>query len=253
MPSRYLSLLFALCVAVAAGCGGTKKEPAAANNKVADDLDVPKSLKTGPVSKATGPDGGVETTPTNDAGPAAAVDGGATVSANAAFVTFRLQNSTDKDIELNLNRGWSIVVRAYSGDPKQHTAKAIEMFPRFCTAACTAPREDRCPICKRPKVGRKEKEAQKREVIAAGKHLDIPWDGKVFGYKRTRGKHRRRCRCYETTPVPNNTYTVEAFGLHITTSAKKRSVLQKAKAEMIIDGSGKKQVIVLDFKPAPTK
>jgi len=247
MLSRSALIVVAMSFVLVAACGGTKKDTTT-NRKVADDLDVPKGLsKTDPM--ATGPDGGVGALPSNDAGAGAAVtpDAGPITDPNAPFVTFRLKNSTSKDIELNLNQGWKLVVIAYTG-VRFKGAISLEMFPRFCTAACSSAKADRCPYCKKPKGNKNEKDAQKRQVIPPGKTFDIPWDGTVHKYKKTRGKRGKRCSCFTTSNVKDNTYNVEAFGLHITTSAKKRSKLQRAKATMKTDGSTK-QVVLLDFKP----
>lgn len=250
MLYRTSTLIILSSFLAAAACGGkqeqrtTTKRPG--ESHVGDDLDVGKGLSKNPDAAA---DAGVGAG-TTDGGAPVAVTPDAGLPADAPLVTFRLKNSTDKDIELNLNKGWGIVIFAYTG-VRGKGAKGIVMFPRHCTAACSVDKADRCPVCTTPK-GTKEKDAQKREVIAPGKHLDVPWKGEVYAYKKTRGARWSRCECHEVKQVKDDTYTVEAYGLHITTSAKKRSKLQRAKAAMTINGKTP-QVVELDFPAQPAK
>ena len=88
-----------------------------------------------------------------------------------------------------------------------------------------------------------------REVVAPGASLDLPWDGQVFVYEKTRGANRQRCECYRTEEVPPETYTVKVCGLRLTKSAAKSTKLQCAETTMTVPAD-EPQVITVEF-PAP--
>ncbi|MEM9493768.1 MAG: hypothetical protein AAGC55_31770, partial [Myxococcota bacterium] len=87
------------------------------------------------------------------------------------------------------------------------------------------------------------------EIVAPGASYDVPWDGQVYVYKKTRGSRdgkRVRCECFDKEPVPDETYTVRACGLRLTKSAKKSTRLQCVEGSMSFPATGP-QVIELDF------
>jgi hypothetical protein len=84
--------------------------------------------------------------------------------------------------------------------------------------------------------------------VGPGDEIEVPWDGRIFQYERTRGRRkgkRRRCECHRTEPAPTGIYTVRACGLRLTRSATRRSQLQCETAEMRLPAAG--QRIEFDF------
>jgi len=226
---------------VALSCGGKQSTGSEtggskSNDSVADDLDVPGEMGGDKnTADGTSGDSGAES-------PAAA--------GNKTPVTFRLENMADSELSFSLDRGWQPVIIAYSGTPPN--AKGILMFPKFCTAACDAAENEVCPVCEQPENVKDIKAAEKREIVAPGDSLDVPWDGQVFEYKKTKGKQDRKrvdCDCYTKAEVPPETYTVKACGLRITKSAKKASKLQCVDGQMTFPSDGP-QVVELKF-PRP--
>jgi hypothetical protein len=162
-------------------------------------------------------------------------------------VTFRLKNSAKDELVFSLDKGWQPVIFAFSGKPPKATP--ILMFPKFCTAACDLDEADRCPYCAEPEKVKDIKAAEKREVVAPGASLDVPWDGQVHVYENTRGKREgksTKCECFRKQPVPPESYTVRACGLRITKSAKSSTKYQCVEATMNFPAEGP-QTVELDF------
>lgn len=238
---KYVQNLIMLLV-IAAACGGTQKPANAQNGPdtagMADDLDVGSRAMdkagSGAADRLGDPDR-----------PGDAVT--ATEPAAPAPVTFRLKNSADQELVFSVDKGWQPVIFAFSGKPPK--AKPILMFSKFCTASCEVSADARCPYCPAPETTKDAKAAEKREVVAAGTSLDVPWDGQVFVYEKTRGKQDGKstsCECYRTQPVPPATYTVRACGLRVTTSATESTKYQCVEGSMVFPAEGP-QVVELDF------
>jgi hypothetical protein len=208
-----------------AACGGGQKtdtnEDVGTSHKEGggDDLDVDD--KNAPV------DG-------TDAGDSVAVDDPPV--ADGPPVTFVIKNTAKSDLVFSLDRGWQPIILAYSGEPPN--AKSILMFETHCTTSCDTERADRCPICEEPERVADIKKAEKREIVKPGGSLEVPWDGEVFVYEKTRGPRKRRCQCSKKEPVPPETYTIRSCGLRLTQDAKKRSNLQCVKGSMTLPADG---------------
>ena len=237
---KYLHTLTILAVALACSCGSAQtgsNPPRGSNggNPDDDDLDVADHATT---HQST--EDGQDTT-----------DGTGDVAVGEQPpVTFRLKNSAADELVFSLDRGWQPVIFGFSGKPPN--AKAIVMFPKFCTAACDVAETERCPSCPQPEKVKDIRAAEKREVVAPGSKLDVPWDGQIFVYKETRAKQDGRkttCECHTREPVPPETYTVRACGLRLTKVAAKSTKLQCVEGKMTFPASGP-QVVELDF-PAP--
>jgi hypothetical protein len=154
----------------------------------------------------------------------------------APAVTFSLVNTAKEDLVFSLDRGWQPVIFGYSGTPGVD-AKPIVMFPMHCTASCVAAAEERCPVCVQPSTttAKEAVAAEKREVAAPGTSIDVPWDGQVYGYEKTRGGDAgRSCQCWRQAEPPAATYTIKACGFRITKEANKRSQLQCVEAPLAL-------------------
>ena len=160
------------------------------------------------------------------------IEEGATEEGPPAAVTFVLRNSHDLELAFNMDYGWQPSLFAYTGKPPR--AVSILMFPKFCTESCEASTEERCPVCEQPEKASDVLAAQKMEKVAPGEELEVPWDGQVFVYEKTRGANKARCECHRTEPAPEGTYTVKACGLRLTTTAEERSRLQCVEGEMTL-------------------
>lgn len=231
-------VLLCLPISFVLACGGTPKkdtettpvgESTAGSNPAgpADDLDV---------ADGTGTDG------TNGA-EGSAEESGKSASDGSASVTFRLKNTYKDDLVLSLDKGYGAVIFAYSGKPPK--AKSILMFPKHCTAACSAGASERCPVCEAPTNVKDIKAAEKREVIASGKSLDVPWDGQVYVYEDT-DADGKSCKCFKRADVPPEKYTIKACGLRVTKSATKSTKIQCESAEATFPGDGA-QIVELEF------
>jgi hypothetical protein len=163
-------------------------------------------------------------------------------------VTFVLKNS-DEALELafNMDLGWQPNLFAYRGKPPK--AVSILMFPKFCTESCDMAASQRCPTCEQPEGTKDILAAQKMEKVAPGEELEVPWDGQMFVYEKTRAR-KTQCECHRTEAAPAGTYTVKACGLRLTTTAEERSRLQCAEARMKLP-SEEPQRVELDFGAAP--
>jgi hypothetical protein len=128
-----------------------------------------------------------------------------------APVTFVLRNDGTDDLLFSIDKGWQPLLFAFTGKPPK--AKAIIMFPKANSASCEAPDEERCPVA--PPAPEKAKDviaAEKREIVAAGQTLEVPWDAAAFAYEKTKvGK--KKCECYRAAPAEPATYSVRACGL----------------------------------------
>ena len=219
------------------GCGGTQSpansEPMDGTNAepAAESLDVPAGL--------SGQDGMVP-----------GEEGADALPEEPAAVTFRLVNQAKEDLVFSTDKGWQPVIFAFSGEPPN--AKSILMFPKFCTASCDAAAEERCPYCPEPERVREVKDAEQREVVAAGASIEVPWDGEIYVYEKTRGTRdgkKKRCDCYRKELVPPETYTVRACGLRITKTASSTTKYQCVDGTMAFPAEGP-QVVTLEF-PKP--
>ncbi|MCP4443713.1 MAG: hypothetical protein GY811_00010 [Myxococcales bacterium] len=148
-------------------------------------------------------------------------------AASDSPVTFVLKNSGNESLFLNMDKGWSAVIYAYSGTPPN--AKSILMFQTHCTASCDSAPEDVCPLCEAPERLAEIRAAENHDEVAVGDQRAVPWDGLAFSYKKTRGTRNNkhvRCSCSTTAEPAPETYTIKACGLRKTQSAKSRSKYQ---------------------------
>ena len=163
------------------------------------------------------------------------IDGGlpADAAPPPAPVTFVLHNEAEENLVLNMDRGYQPVILAYSGKPPN--AQSILMFPTHCTASCEAPAEEVCPVCEEPEKVKEIQAAEQRIVIAPGESHEVPWDGQVFRYEKTKGVNEKgrakRCKCWHLEEAAAETYTVKACALRLTQTAEQSSRLQ------CVDGS----------------
>ena len=217
--------------AIGLSCGGATSDAGASPGSA--------RAATGAGDDGTGRDGGVGF--------------GEDATPKPAAVTFVLENThPEQDLVFSLDRGWQPVIFAYSGEPPNATP--ILMFPKHCTAACDADEEERCPVCPEPTEVQDIKAAQKREVVAPGEILEVEWDAKVFVYRDAQGTRNGRsasCECYDTEPVPEQTYTVRGCGFRVTTEPNRPSTYQCVQAEMTFPADGP-LVVELEF-PDPAE
>lgn len=202
-----VSSLFAL--AVAAGCGGKQSQPTGPDP--ADSLDVAQPTPDAAMPNPCGD-------PANPCVPAEPE-----VDPNAPLVTFELHNAHTNDLAFAIDKGWSLAISGYSGQPPKATP--IILFPMHCTASCEVTKTDGCPVCAKPEKAADERAAEVREVVAAGATFELPWDGEIHVYEKTRVKGTR-CDCFTKKAIEPGTYTLRACGLRITTSAKATSKFQ---------------------------
>jgi hypothetical protein len=224
MRNLLMILMFA-----AAACGGT--QDSVASTPVGEGGSSPATDEPGEAAEGGAGQAGKE----------------ASAASAAPAVTFRLKNTAKEELVFSLDKGWQPVIFAFSGKPPKATP--ILMFPKFCTASCDLDEAERCPHCVEPDKVKDIKAAEKREVVAPGATLDVPWDGQVHVYENTRGKREGKsvkCECFRKQPVPAETYTVRACGLRITKSAKSSTRYQCVEATMSFPAEGP-QVVELDF------
>ncbi len=200
---------------LALGCGGgqstNSKNGNLGQSSKGDDLDDNGATGTGGGQEGEGQEPETTTEPEKPADP----------------VTFVIKNSGAEDLVFSTDKGWQPIIFAFSGKPPK--AKPIIMFPKFCTSSCDAEPEERCPFCPEPEKVKEIRAAEKREIVAPGKTLEVGWDAEVFVYERTKGKRdgrTKRCDCYRKEPVAAETYTVRVCGLRVTKVAEERSKLQ---------------------------
>lgn len=231
-------------VALLLGCGGTQNpassEPLGDTHErvASDDMDPSTDVSGDPAGPGAEDEVGTGAEP----GPAPVEEPPA--------VTFRLVNTAKQDLAFSIDKGWQPVIFAFSGKPPN--AKSILMFPKFCTASCDAAAEEVCPYCPEPENVKEAKASEQRQVVAAGDSIEVPWDGEIFVYEKTRGTRdgkRQRCDCYRKEPVPPETYTVRACGLRITKTADRSTKYQCVDGTMSFPADGPQEVI-LEF-PTP--
>jgi hypothetical protein len=227
---RRVGIFSVMIVGIVLGCGGSQapaQSPPGDTHATGEDLD---SVPAGMGEEGAEP--AEESTP----------------PAPQAPVTFRLVNRASEDLVFSIEKGWQTSFIAFSGQPPN--AKPIIMFPKFCTASCDVAAEEVCPVCEAPEKVDEVKAAEQRQVVASGASLDVPWDGQVFVYEKTRGARRKQpCECHRTQEVPPETYTVKVCGLRLTKSAAKSTRLQCVQTTMTVP-SEEPQVITVEF-PAP--
>jgi hypothetical protein len=161
----------------------------------------------------------------------------------AAAVTFVMNNTYSEELVFNMDRGWGANILAFRGKPPK--AVSIIPFAKYCTAACDAPADERCPFCPEPETLKDKKESQHFEHVASGGHLEVPWDGKVHVYSKTQGVRegkKRRCECYRVEDAQPGTYQVKACGLRLTKTANQRSQLQCVEASLTVPASAPERV-----------
>lgn len=238
MNTQALATFLAACLLVTA-CGGSQ---------AADSGATPGQTHS---TSGDGSTGGTESGDDID-GPLggdtdSSTDGGetpdSTDTASDSPVTFKLKNTGDESLFLNMDKGWQAVIYAYSGTPPN--AKSILMFPTHCTASCDAAPEDICPVCEEPERVAEIKAAENHDEVAPGDSRLVPWDGLAFQYKKARGK-RAKCKCYGTAEPAPETYTIKACGLRKTQSAKARSKYQCVESSLTIPVE-EPVVVELDF------
>ena len=209
-------------LAVGVACGGSGKGEAtgpAAGESSGGDPETPGGAEGG---EGGGEAGTTEGETPTEAGPPAAV-------------TFVLKNSHTEELAFNMDRGWGINIFAYTGKPPK--AKTIVMFPKHCTTACSLDEAERCPVCPEPERVKDIKAAQKMEKVAAGGELEVPWDGQVLVYSKTKGAasgKSKKCECSAPEAAADGEYTVKACGLRLTTEVGKNTQIQCVEATMTL-------------------
>ena len=188
-----------------------------------------KSSDAGGTGSSTGEStsegGGGTSAPGGDAGPteAAAPDAGPPPAA----VTFVFKNSHTEELAFSMNKGWGANIFAFTGKPPKATSYVL--FPAYCTAACEAPDEERCPFCPEPETAKEKIAAQKFEKVAPDGTLEVPWDGKALVYEKCKGTRdgkTKKCQCYRQSDPPPGEYTVRVCGLRLTKEVGTDSTLQ---------------------------
>lgn len=237
------SLLFLALAALALACGGGKQTDP---ERPGDTHTSKRGADQGDEGEGDSGEGEGET----EEGEGQPVEGEGETQEEGppAAVTFVLKNSDDaQELAFNMDLGWNTSLFAYRGKPPK--AVSILMFPKFCTESCEASAEERCPTCPQPERTQDILAAQKLEKVAPGEELEVPWDGQMFVYEKTRA-NKVRCECHRSEPAPEGTYTVKACGLRLTTTAEERSRLQCAEAEMTLPAEEPIRV-ELDFGTPP--
>jgi len=154
-----------------------------------------------------------------------------------------LRNEGDGELMFPTTKGWQTVIFAYTGKPPK--AKPILLFESYCTASCSSP--EACPVCKEPKNKKEELAMAKVETASAGSSVKVPWDGKMFLYQKAPGK--QKCKCWNKTDPPQDTYTLKACGLRPSKQAGKPSKPTCAETQVVLGpGEGSPPVITLSFK-----
>ena len=168
--------------------------------------------------------------------------------APTAPVTFELKNEGAGDLVFALDKGWQPVLFAFSGKPPK--AKAVMLFPTWCTESCDLAPDAVCPVCKIPEKKKEEAEETKREIAPAGGTVKVEWDGQVYGYEKTKGA-KRKCKCWRKVAPPAETYTVKACGLRPSKEIGKPSRPVCAEGQLVLplaEGAAP-QVVTLTFAP----
>ncbi len=227
---RNLTVILLFLVLIA--CGGSKQGPAVGQSTASHDGSGPADLD----AELKNPDGNPSQPSTTPPPPA-----------TPALVTLVVQNSAAEELVFNLDRGWASAVAAYSGTPPN--AVAIEPYPRHCTMGCDATPDEVCMSCPEPENLQDIRAAQKLERVPAGGSFEIPWDGQVHNYQKTKNAEGKRCQCFGKAAPAAADYTFQVCGLRLTQEAKKKSKLQCVKANLTLPVSSP-QKITFDF-PTP--
>ncbi len=225
-------------------CGGGQKK-----DGTVEDLDTAPDNTANAAGNGESPEPGAA-----DAGPAeAAIDAGAAVPEGPA-VTIKIKNTWSEDLEFNLTEGWGSRILMFSGKPPK--AVSILPFAKSCTASCDAEPKDRCPVCKKPTSLGQIRKAQKAAttVVKAGEAIEVPWDGQVHTYEKTKA-NRRKCNCHKLAPVAEGSYTVRVCGLRLSKEHRKHSKLQCVDlVDALTFPADRRQVLEADFgDPNPKK
>lgn len=227
---KRLSLLFGLCALGCANVPRAPTEPSPGTTHIATKAVPPQEAPQEAPPAATLP----TSEPTQAATP-------------ASSVAFELKNSGADDLVFAVDKGWQPVIFAYSGQPP--TAKSVLLFPTACTTACDAAEGERCPRCDAEtdpvKVKQKERAETKREVAPANGSVNVPWDGKILVYEKTKSG-KRKCKCWKKSEPPAGEYTVKACGLRPSREAGKHSTPVCAEKRVTLPATG---TITLDFAP----
>ncbi len=154
-----------------------------------------------------------------------------------------LKNDGDSELMFGVTKGWQPVIFAYTGKPPK--AKPILLFESYCTASCSAPEDEVCPVCKEPKNKKEELAMAKYETAPAGGSVKVPWDGKMLVYQKASGKHR--CKCWSKADPPPDTYTIKACGLRPATQPGKPSKPTCAQTEVTLGPGESPPTITLTF------
>jgi hypothetical protein len=192
-PRRTLALSLSL---VFWACGGGQKQVVA--------TEPPPPPPEDPAYKVPPPDGGIPATQPSDSVVVPPQP------ASTAPVTFELKNDGPGDLVFALDKGWQPVLFAFSGKPPK--AKAVMLFPTWCTDSCDAAPDAVCPVCKIPEKKKEEAEETKREIAKPGGVVKVEWDGQVYAYEKAKGT-KKKCKCWRKSAPPAETYTVKACGL----------------------------------------
>ncbi len=229
MTQTLLASMMALVLACGGGGQSTKDQNIGDTHATSDDDgDVPLAGRTG------------DTGDTGDQAP-------------QSRVVFQIVNSGSTQLSFNMNKGWQPVIFAWSGE-RGRGAKPIEMFARHCTASCDLGEEEICPYCPPPENNKAARAAQKYEHVPAGETLDVPWDGQVFKYEKTRGVtngKKSRCKCHRMDdPLPED-YTVMVCGMLLTAKANVRSKQQCVEAKMTLPAQQTPMTVSFDFPDPP--
>ncbi len=235
MKTQALAKVLAAGLLFATACGGTQ---------AADGGETPGQTHTTPSGNGDHVAGDDDDIDSPLQTPSDAADAGATAPASDALVTFVLKNSGSDTLFLNMDKGLQAVISGYSG--KVPNAKQLLLFPTHCTASCDSPPEEICPTCEEPQRVKDIKAAENHQPVEPGATYEVPWDGIAFKDRRTKGKRKGGCNCYETLePAPEN-YTIRACGLRKTQSAKTRSKYQCVEASLTLPTT-EPVVVELDF------
>jgi hypothetical protein len=232
MPTKTL----ALCAALMAACGGAKDEKSTTPPGEAHATPSPAPAP-GPAAPDVAP--GEAPTPLPPAEVPSAMR-----PALPPGTTIELKNDGDSDLVFGTTKGWQPVIFAFTGKPPK--AKPILLFESFCTATCSAPEGEVCPVCREPANKKEELKMAKSESAAPGGSVKVPWDGKMFVYEKAPGKHH--CKCWNKADPPADTYTVRACGLRPSKVAGKASKPTCAETQVTLGGASSLPTITLSFK-----
>jgi len=161
------------------------------------------------------------------------------VTPGAATYIIELKNAGTTDLTLSIDKGWAFTVFAV---PSKDRKLSPWLFPKFCTASCSAEPKDLCPICEVEEenvIKRKKAEIAgiKEVVVPPGKSHTLPWNGKLYVYEKTSttvGRRKRSCDCYQEIDAPPGTYTVQGLGRRPPAKVGKAPIISKPTAEVVL-------------------